>query len=137
MSISGPIAPWSNAPINAQYYQPSDFFITAISNGPSTTITTSVNHNYIVGQLVRVVIPPAYKEYQLNGQIGYVILIPNPNQMVLNIDSSTYDTFVANPVTTNKTLPQTVAVGDVISGATNSDINSLSTYIPGSFINIS
>lgn len=58
-----------------------------------------------------------------------------PNSMYVGIDSSGFDPFVAASINEN---PQIVAIGDVNTGATNSNgINSTLTYIPGSFRNIS
>lgn len=140
--ISYPIPPYSNVNINAQYYSPSEFFISAISLGQQTTITTSGNHNFVVGQLVRLVIPPSFGTRQLNGQSGYVLSIPAANQVLLNINSSNADPFIASSATTKA---QILAMGDVNSGITTftstnveaNNILNLSTNIPGSFINIS
>ena len=135
--IVGPIAPESNPPINPQYYQPSVFNISAISLGPTTTVTTTVNHNYVVGQLVRLLISQLYGAFQLNEQSAYVISIPAANQVVLNLDSTKSNVFVANP-SSGSTQPQIVAVGDVNTGQINANGPSqVTTYIPGSFIDIS
>jgi hypothetical protein len=133
--ITGPIAPYSNVAINPEYYQPSQYFITAIALGQTTTITTSVNNNYVVGQLCRLLIPRVNGTRQLNEQVGYVISIPNPNQVVLGIDSSFYDVFVTS---TQPTQPQILAIGDINSGNINASGNlNTSTTIPGSYQNIS
>ena len=55
---SGPIAPYNNLPIMPQYYAPSQFFISTVTRGQNTTVTTTVSHNYVVGQTVRLIIPP-------------------------------------------------------------------------------
>ncbi len=133
--ITGPVAPYSNVAINPEYYQPSQFFILNIALGQSTTITTTVNHNYVIGQLCRLLIPRVNGTRQLNEQIGYVISIPNPNQVVLGIDSSFYDPFVTS---TQPTQPQILAIGDCNSGNINAFGNlNTSTTIPGSYQNIS
>lgn len=132
---TGPVSLYNNLPINAQYYQPSQFFISAISLGPTTTITTTVNNNYVIGQLCRLIIPQANRCSQLNEQTGYVIAIPNPNQVTLNINSSGYNLFQTS---TYPTQPQILAIGDINSGVINNIGNgSEGTFIPGSFINIS
>jgi len=132
---TGPVALYNNLPINAQYYQPSQFFISAISLGTTTTVTTTVDNNYVIGQLCRLIIPPTNGCPQLNEQTGYVIAIPNPNQVTLNINSSGLNSFVTS---TYPTQPQILAIGNINSGAINSTgISNDSTFIPGSFINIS
>jgi len=133
--ITGPVAPYSNVAINPEYYQPSQFFILNIALGQSTTITTTVNHNYVIGQLCRLLIPRVNGTRQLNEQTGYVISIPNPNQVILGIDSSFYDPFVTS---TQPTQPQILAIGDINLGNINASGNlNTSTTIPGSYQNIS
>ena len=131
----GPIALGNNYPIKSQYYQPQFFFISAISLGQSTTVTTTVNHDYVVGQECRLVIPPLNGCRQLNEQTGFVISIPAQNQVVLNINSSmNVDQFKTSIFPTQ---PQIMAIGDVNTGQTNTGRSNNLTYVPGSFINIS
>jgi hypothetical protein len=134
--IFGPIAPESNPPINPQFYQPRVFNIASITNGATTLVTTTVNHDYVVGQEVRFLISQLYGERQLNEKTGNVISIPAPNQVIVNIDSSFFDTFVPN-TSSGTTQPQIVAIGDVNSGQINTGRSGNNTYIPGSFIDIS
>jgi hypothetical protein len=134
--ISFPIPPYSNLPINAEYYLPNFFFISEVTLGITTTVTTTEDVNFVIGQLVRLIIPTTFGCRQLNGVEGYVISIPAPNQVILSIDSSVnVDPFVSSAATTR---PQILAVGDVNNGAiNNSGRNNNITFIPGSFINIS
>lgn len=133
--ISYPIPAYSNVPIEPQFYQPSRFVITAITLGQTTTITTSVDHNYVIGQLVRLIIPPPYGTRQLNERQGYVISIPSPTQVVLNIASIGMDAFISSSFPTQA---QIIAIGDIGNGDINTNGRTQNiTYIPGSFINIS
>lgn len=140
--ISFPIPPYSNVPINAEFYQPSQFFISGISLGLTTTVTTTLDVNYVVGQQVRLIIPPTFGCRQLNESQGYVLSIPAPNQVILSIDSSTnVDPFKSSSA---RTQPQILAIGDVNTGYTSTTGRSIPTIngntqinIPGSFINIS
>jgi hypothetical protein len=133
--IFGPIAPESNPPIMPQYYLPSVFTISAITLGSTTTITTSVDHNYVIGQSIKLLIPSAYGSFQLNGQTGNVIAIPAANQVTVNINSIQSNAFVIGPTTTPA---QIIAIGDVNTGPINAQgrMNN-GTFIPGSFIDIS
>lgn len=131
----GPIAPYNNLPIEPQNYQPRKFFVSSITLGTTTLVTTTVNHDYVIGQECRLIIPPLNRCRQLNEQIGFVISIPNPNQVELNINSSmNVDPFVTS---TANTQPQILAIGDVNTGTTNLGRSNNGTFIPGSFINIS
>jgi hypothetical protein len=133
--ITFPIPAYQNLPIEPQYYKPSQFVITAIALGTFTTITTAINHNYVVGQLVRILIPYRWGTIQLNEQSALVVAIPAANQVTLNISSLGMDPLV-NPGTT--TQPQILAIGDVNSGQINTNGRILQQpLIPGSFENIS
>ena len=132
-----PYADYSNPPINPQYYEPSQFTISDIALGVTTTVTTSVNHNYVIGQLVRLLIPEFYGSYQLNEQLGYVLSIPSADEVNIAINSTQSNPFVPSP-SYGPTPPQIVAVGDINTGLISSTGRSVpSTAIPGSFINIS
>lgn len=132
----GPVAPYNNVPINAQYFKPSAFVISAISLGRSTTVTTTTDMNYVIGQLIRLYIPPSFGCRQLNDSSGYVTSIPAVNEVVVDIDSSqNVDPFISSSATTKA---QIVAVGDINNGYTSSNgPNVVNPSIPGSFTNIS
>ena len=135
----GPVAPENNPPINPQYFQPRNFTISAITLGVNTIVTTLTNHDYVVGQLIRLHIPDQYGAQQLNEASGYVLSIPQANQVVTTIDSSIgVNPFKANP-SYGPTIPQICAIGDVNSGIINitSRDNGANTNVPGAFINIS
>ncbi len=133
----GPTPDYNNPPINPQYFQPSRFVISALTLGATTTVTTSVNHNYVIGQLVRLLIQPTYGAYPLNEQVGYVIQIPASNQVVITLNSVGANQFISSP-TYGPTEPQIVAIGDVNTGIISSTGRSVpTTTIPGSFENIS
>jgi hypothetical protein len=134
--ISYPIPLYQNLPIRAEDYQPRRFFISAISLGLTTTVTTTLDMNYVVGQEIRLIIPPPFGCRQLNGQTGFVIEMPSLNSVIVSIDSSTnVDPFILSSYTTKA---QILAIGDVNTGY----VTSTGPYvplvaIPGSFINIS
>jgi len=138
----GPIAPENNPAIMPQYYQPSRFVISAISLGQTTTITTSVDHNYVIGQQVRIIIPPTYGTRELNEQDPYVIAIPSANQVTVNVVSQNYFPFIASPAY-GPTPPAILAIGDIntgiisTTGRAQANNNNALTSIPGTFINIS
>jgi len=133
--IFGPQPPFNNPPIQPQFYQPSMFFISNITLGKTTTVTTVVNQNYVIGQLTRLIVPMQAGCRQLNEQEGYVIAIPASNQVVLNIDSSeNVDPFTSS---SSPNQAQIVAVGDINTGNFNSTPANMATNVLGSFINIS
>lgn len=136
MVISYPVPAYANLPINPDNYQPRRFEIEAIDLGFTTLITTTVDHDYVIGQLCRLIIPSEFGSRQLNERQGFVISIPALDQVILDINSSqNVDVFINSSANTR---PQILAIGDTNSGQINTQgrRNNL-TYIPGSFINIS
>lgn len=141
--LNGPIPRYNNPPIEPQFYSPSRFVISDIQLGLTTLVTvintiingSSVSLNYILGQLVRFIIPNGYGTRQLNEVEGFVIGLPDTNQFVVDINSQFFDQFIAASL---NQLPQVMAIGDVNTGPINTNgRNNNITYIPGSFINIS
>lgn len=133
-AIVGPVAPYSNVPINAQYYQPSAFVISGVTRGITTTVTTDTDHNYVIGQQIRLIIPPEYGCRQLNEASGYVLSIPSSTSVVTSINSSKYvDPFIS---ATASNQPFILAIGDINFGTSTFTIGAQPT-VTGSFINIS
>ena len=133
--ISYPIPAYSNLPIEAQYYNPSRFVISAITLGKTTLVTTTDDLNYVIGQVCRLIIPPSFGCRQLNGQQGYVLSIPASNQVELSIYSAGGDVYKSSSATT---VAQILAIGDINQGIiSTTGAKNTSTNIPGSFINVS
>lgn len=132
--ISYPVPAYFNVPIEPQYYLPNFFFITAIILGIQTIVTTSIDHNYVIGNQVRLIIPPTFGTRGLNEKSALVIDIPALNQVTLNISSIGMDAFISSSATTKA---QIIAIGDINSGQINTNPLNLNLNIPGSFQNIS
>lgn len=133
--ISYPIPAYSNPPIEPQFYQPNRFVISDITLGSTTIITATEDMNYVVGQEVRLLIPGSFGCYQLNEVSGFVLSLPDDDQVELNINSINMDKFVSSTATT---VAQIIAIGDINSGIQSSTGRIIpTTNIPGSFINIS
>jgi hypothetical protein len=134
--ISYPTPIYQNLPIEEQFYVPHRYDIEAIALGLTTTVTTTVDHDYVIGQQIRLIIPPSYGSYQLNEVQGYVLSIPQADQVVVSIDTlRNVDAFIASSAPSKA---QILAIGDINQGAINA--NGRDTYItiiPGSFIDIS
>ena len=142
--MSGPVPPGpvpfeTNPEVNAQYYQPSNFIISNItSSKPNAVVTTTDDHNYVVGQLIRFHIPIGWGIRQLNEQLAYVSVINSDTSFTAQIDISKYDSFVTPPHSFQS--PQVSAIGDEnfgwsFDGSSFSPMNELAP--PGAFINIS
>lgn len=110
-------------------YEPGQNFISAITTGATTTVTTTANHNFVVGQEIAFRIPNAYGTTQLNSLPNnstpgspvyyYVTAINSNTQFVCNAVSTGFTAFATNQTVAQmvgQSLPQVVAVGDVNSG---------------------
>ena len=115
----------------ADLYVPEGTTITAVSTGTTTTVTTAINHKFVVGQEVAFVVPSQWGMTQLDSQNylkqyfvpqqAYVTSIPNPNQIVVNVNSTGYTAFsypTSATAALGLTFPQVVAIGDQNSGGT-------------------
>lgn len=101
--ISYPIPPYQNLPIESQFYQPRRFVIEDITLGITTLVTTTVDHDYVIGQQVRLLIPSIFGSYQLNYAFGYVLSIPTDSSVVIGIDSVGANAFISSPYTADIT----------------------------------
>jgi hypothetical protein len=135
--ISYPIPAYQNVPIEPEFYVPRRFAISSITLGKTTLVSSAETMNFLVGQLIRLIIPNAYGAYQLNNALGYIISLPSATQVEVQIDSSVgINAFV---LATNQTVvAQILPVGDINSGViTNTGRTNNQTFINGSFINVS
>lgn len=60
----------------------------------ATLVTTTVNHLYQVGIMVRFDIPPLFGMQQLNQQVGTVLTIPSPTTFTIDLPTAAFDPFV-------------------------------------------
>lgn len=99
--ISPPIPAFQNPPIQPGFFKPRVFIISDISLGQTTTVTTTTDLNYVLGQLCRLLIPNGYGSRGLNEQLGYVITRPNDVAIFLAQDPADgTGTYTANLLTT-------------------------------------
>lgn len=135
--LSYPIPLYQNAPIEPQFYKPRRFVIQDVTIGQTTLVTTTTDHDYVIGQEVRLIIPAQFGCFQLNEITGFVISIPSSTQVIVDINSAqNVDPFISATATTAS--PQILAIGDINTGKINATgrVNT-GTFIPGSFQDIS
>lgn len=113
-------------------YEPGENFISAIDlSGANVKITTTANHNYVVGQEIAFRIPNAFGSTQLNSlpnnsipgsPVYYYVTALNSNtQFTCNALSAGVSAYTSNLTVVQmvgQSLPQVVAVGDVNTGGT-------------------
>ena len=74
-------------------YKPAMRVIAGITQAPQATVTTTVNHGYIVGTIVRIDIVPTGGMEQINQQTGTILTVPSPTTFTININTTLYDAF--------------------------------------------
>lgn len=101
-------------------YQPAMRVIANITNSFPVTITTTFNHQYVNGLIIRIDIPPALGMQQLNQQFGPITVTGNTT-FTLPIDTTNYDQFFLPTANSGYQDAQSVPIGEVagmISAAT-------------------
>lgn len=127
-------------------YAPGVSFIEAITTGTTTTVTTTAQNNFVVGQEIAFRIPPLWGTIQLNSlpndlrpgapRYGYVVSITNSTTFVCSINSTNYTAFNTNQTVASVpglTFPQVLAVGDVNTGGVQ--ISAGSNLYPSPVVN--
>lgn len=103
-------------PILASQYpvfKPAMRIISTITNAYPAAVTTTFNHNYVTGTIVRLIIPLGYGMIQAN-QLYASIVVTGDTTFTINIDTTQF-----SPFTTPMTSPdddqyaQSVPIGEV------------------------
>lgn len=110
-------------------YEPGVNYISAITTGATTTITTTAPHNFVVGQEIAFRIPSVYGTTGLNSLPNsttpgspvyyYVTSVSSNTVFVCNAVSTGFTAFNSNQTVASVPglqLPQVLAVGDINSG---------------------
>lgn len=79
-------------------YLPAMRIITNITQATEAVITTSFNHNYISGEIVRISVPFVHGYYpwgmqQIEEQQGEILVL-SPTTFSISIDTTHYDPFI-------------------------------------------
>ncbi len=74
-------------------YQPALRLIQTITNSNPITITTTFDHQYISGTIVRLFISPENGMWQANQFFG-PITVTSPTTFTMDLDSTSFDAFV-------------------------------------------
>jgi len=73
-------------------YQPAMRVVTALTNALTASVTTSFDHNYLDGLIVRLHIPKGYGMLQANNLVG-TVTVTGTTTFTLNIDTLKFDSF--------------------------------------------
>lgn len=95
-------------------FQPAMRIITAITNANPAQVTTSFAHNYLTGEKVRIIVPPADGMEQINGLVG-TITVNGDTTFLIDIDTTGFDVFVipSSPLPQVDTCAMVIPIGEV------------------------
>lgn len=95
-------------------YQPAMRIITALTNANPASVTTSFDHDYLSGLIVRLHIPKGYGMLQAHQLVG-TITVTGTTTFTIDIDTAQFDSFTTpsgDPWYINS-YAQVVPVGEV------------------------
>lgn len=75
-------------------YVPKRREISAVTNAEEPTITTTENHGYEAGQLIRIHIDKRYG-MEINGETAFILTTPSDTTFTVNFDTSGLSPYVA------------------------------------------
>jgi hypothetical protein len=133
----GPTPIYNNPVPVPGYYIPQREVVSNIVKGQATTIYVSTTHHYVVGQLVKLFVPPPWGMREINNIPSYVIDVISSEEFAIDIDSLTFSDYIQTPKYPMTTLPQVIAIGDNITGNITTTGRKSNPYPRGAFINIS
>lgn len=136
--MASPLNRYNLGLFNSGTYYPFTCDISSVSQGLTTTVTTTIDNAFKVGNQVSFRIPPQYGMTQLNGLKGYIISVPSANQIVVNIVSTNFDAFSVPTVTPPTVIDpaQVVAIGDSNTGSQSpGSVYPIPNTIPGAYYN--
>jgi len=117
------------AKVAQQYpvFQPAMRPISAITSSLLVMITTSINHNYVTGEIVRIVLPLGFGMQQMN-QVYGPITVTGLTTFTMPVDSTTFDPFhVPSQYPQNQQYAQVIPIGE-LSGQLNAAYQNVLPY---------
>jgi len=95
-------------------FQPAMRIISAVTNAFPASVTTTFDHDYITGTIVRFYIPQAEGMTQLDKKTG-TITVTGTDTFTVDIDTTRFDTFVIPgvPAWYENTCALVVPIGEV------------------------
>lgn len=131
--VTYPTPPFTNPPIQPQFYVPNYFVISDITPGLRTLVTTTSTYNFFLGQLVRFLISQDSGTRELNNVTALIDELVSPTEFYVRLELTNSTPFVFDSNSPSYVL----AIGDNNSGAINSNRQQQQLFIDGSFRNIS
>lgn len=115
----------NNGAVQRPMFQPAMRVVTDITNAYPCEVTTSFDHNYFTGDIIRIVIPNGWGMQQINQQAS-AIVVTGDDTFEMNIDTTGYDPF-HDP--NNAQFAQCIPFSEVNSTVYGATENTLPTLI--------
>lgn len=93
-------------------FQPAMRIVTAITNANPAAVTTSFDHDYVTGTIVRLIIPDGFGMLQADGLFSD-ITVTGLDTFTIDIDTTKFDTFAVPG--SNVQYAQVVPIGEISS----------------------
>ena len=74
-------------------FQPAMRIIETITNTNPAFVATTFDHDYLTGEIIRLIVPEGYGMTQANQLFG-TIEVTGPNNFLIDIDTTQFDEFV-------------------------------------------
>lgn len=94
-------------------FQPAMRIVSAITNASEAAVTTTIDHDYLDGMIVRFYVPEEFGMTQISGLKGE-ITVTGTATFTVDIDTTKFDVFAApSPTPTHYTCSQVIPVGEI------------------------
>ena len=123
---------------NSGTYEPANEDITDITQALQAVVTTTSDHSFVIGNQVQFLIPPEWGMYQINRLKGFVISIPQLDEIEVDIDTRDFDAFITPtpPMFVVIDTAQVASVGDANFGFLSpGGVVVQPQTVPGAYIN--
>lgn len=104
-------------------FVPASKVVSNITNAVAAVVTTTIPHDYITGEIIRMHIPSGYGMQPMNQQYAPIVVI-NDTNFSIAIDTTTYEPFMIP--TPQLQYAQCTAIGSVnslLEGAVHNSLN--------------
>ena len=115
----------SSLAVQRPIYQPAMRIISNITNDFPATVTTTFNHQYIDGVIIRLNIPQGYGMQEVNQMFGPIMVVDNVT-FTIAIDTTLFSPFsVPGTFPDNYQYPQCVPFGEINETLKSATVNVL------------
>lgn len=112
-------------------FQPAMRIITNITNANPAVVTTSFNHQYKNGTIIRLDVPNGYGMVQANQLYGPIVVL-SPTTFSIAIDTRFFDSYTTpSTAPLNEQYPQSVPIGEIDTTLAAATLNILNANVPG------